>query len=84
MQISAANLILAAQQTKVAKPAGDLAAARTQATAAAKTARFSPPDFDAATDAKPVGKPQPPAAAERPARGYAALAAPGSQLDIRV
>jgi hypothetical protein len=75
MQISASNLLLAGQQSQPARPQGTpFAAAMHQA----RPARFSPPDFDSETqDVAP-----PPAAA--PKAGYAAIAAPGSQLDIRI
>jgi hypothetical protein len=88
MQISAANLLLAAQQSPQAsaKPGTAFtdALAAGEATKSAKKPLFSPPDFS--DEAKPEAAPRAvaaaPAAQASPMR--AAMAAPGSQLDIRV
>ena len=79
MQISAANLLLAGQQTAAPRAQGTSFAA---AMAPAKLQRFSPPDLASETE-----DPAPPAAqirAATPQTGYSAATAPGSQLDIRV
>ncbi len=95
MQISAANLLLAAQQ---ARPAGPPSGAGTGPAAAKPAARpFALPDLDgmAETAEKPADAmrepaPQVPSAPAPIARangqtgGYAALAAPGSRLNICV
>jgi hypothetical protein len=94
MQISAANLLLASQQTRPATPArmpGAEAQASGQAKQAAKA--FALPDFDQVADAGEVPADTPRAAAPRQgsapapvthAQGYASALPPGSTLDIRV
>ena len=78
MQLSAANLLLAAQQT--AKPVAQAqSAAHSQFAAlmSAKTTPFSPPDLDAGASATPVVSARPQVPAGTPARI-------GSTVDIRV
>lgn len=89
MQISAANLILAAQQPAARTQGAGFAAVLSggQAPQTANAARFAPPDLTAETKEPPAPEAsQEPSSAQanRMQTGYAALAAPGSQLDIRV
>lgn len=90
MQISAANLLLAAQQPRAAttpRQAGGAFAAALGEGAAGKPqpVQFAPASFEdetATAQSKPaaVATPVP----VRPTGSYQALAAPGSRLDIRV
>jgi len=89
MQISAANLLLAAQQPRAASAGGNapraFAATSNESAARPVPTAFAPPDFEAgAPGAKKPSEAPAAAAPVRPAAGYAGLAAPGSQLDIRV
>ncbi len=95
MQISAANLLLAAQQ---ARPAASPSGAGTGPAAAKPAARpFALPDLEGAAETaeKPADVPRKPAPqtpsapapiarANSQTGGYAALAAPGSKLNICV
>lgn len=95
MQISAANLLLAAQQ---ARPAASPSGAGTGPAAAKPAARpFALPDLEGAAETaempadaprKPAQQapsaPAPIARANSQTGGYAALAAPGSKLNICV
>lgn len=91
MQISATNLLLAAQQTLSAgqprKAAGDsfAGALGAQAPSGIHRAQFSPPSFeaDAGEAEKPADAPQP-ERSSAPGGGHGAVRPPGSTLDIRV
>jgi len=90
MQISAANLLLAAQQPRAAtasRQAGGAFAAALGEGAAGKPqpVQFAPASFEAET-ATAEAKPEAPAAPSqaRATGAYQAAAAPGSKLDIRV
>lgn len=89
MQISAANLLLAAQQQpKPATPNAPASFSGAMAAAKAPATRLSLPSFDDAAEAAPAPKAAPaqtPAPAPvRTGEPYGAAAVPGAQLDIRV
>lgn len=94
MQISAANLLLAAQQAKPAASPRAQGTAFADAMVGAKPAAkpFALPDFDSAQETADAPRKEPAKAPETRAtpapiargNGYAAVAAPGSSLNICV
>ena len=86
MQISAANLLLVAQQPRTNSRGGGahtaFAAALNENEA---TVRFAPPDFAAEASNAQARSEEPAASVQpKPATGYSTMPAPGAQLDIRV
>jgi hypothetical protein len=85
MQISASNLLVAAQQPQAAPQQVQSGFAQILANAKSEAARFEPASFEPAsfaTGAAEAGGAKPAPAAQ--AQPYAPIAAPGTKLDIRI